>query len=80
MNNIHDPKLDSLIHRATQQQQALQIAVLAMTPQIYIGAQVLSALAHGLQKTEEAWRDETLPQEIVDKAIALTNLYLKTMG
>lgn len=69
-----------MLAQARHSQSPVQMAVLGMTPEIWVAGQVLASLAQGLIKTEEAWRDDTLPEEIADKALALARLFVRKMG
>jgi acyl-CoA synthetase (NDP forming) len=87
MSEIRDPRIDALLRDANfaprgataPQQTAMQMAVIAMTPEMYVGAQVLASLSQAMF-TEEAWHDETLRDDIVDRSIALTKEFLKKLG
>lgn len=77
--NIKDPRIDSMLVNA-KPKPAVQLAVIAMTAEMYVGAQILAQLSQGILRTEEAYHDEALPSELVDKALAMTKDFLQKLG
>lgn len=82
MSNISDPRVDAFLQQARQQaaQPAVQLAVFAMTPEMYIATQVLAQLSQGILKSEEAYTDESLPGELIDKSVMFARELLKKLG
>lgn len=83
MSNISDPRVDAFLASAAvaaNRPPAVQLAVFAMTPEMYIATQVLAQLSQGILKSEEAYTDESLPGELIDKSVMFARELLKKLG